>query len=149
MPVDDRLPDELLLQRRMSLGALLEVEVLPLVAGSDLHLELRVLVEVDDLDLRLRLDDVALTALERLELRSACDVAEDDPVELGRGTGLEGAFFTIVSCVPFCQLSNLKGPLEMSIESDQNLLKSWPATLSQASARCRAARPTPHRPAWA
>ena len=88
--LDDRLPDELLLQGRVRLGALLEVEVLPLVALPGLDLELRVLVEVDDLDLRLRLHHIRLAALQRLELRGACDEAEDEAIELRGRRGLEG-----------------------------------------------------------
>ena len=49
--LDDRLADVLQLQRRMGLRTLLEVDVLPRVAGAGLHLEALVLVEVDDLDL--------------------------------------------------------------------------------------------------
>ncbi len=37
---------------------------------------------------------------------------------------VNAGFLRIVSCVPFCQLPNLNGPLEMSIESDHSLLKS-------------------------
>src|SRR5919109_2788230 len=45
------------------------------------------------------------------------------------GPDAYAAFFTRVSCVPFCQLWNLNGPLAMSIESLQSLLKSCPTTL--------------------
>src|SRR5919109_4946486 len=45
------------------------------------------------------------------------------------GPDAYAVFLTSVSCVPFCQLWNLYGPLETSIESFQSLLKSCPATL--------------------
>ena len=45
------------------------------------------------------------------------------------GPAVNAPFLTIESCVPFCQLWNRNGPLETSIEFDQSLLKSWPATL--------------------
>ena len=131
MPSDDGLAHVLLLQRRVSLGALLEFEVLPRVAGAALHLEGGVLVEVDDLDLRRnRVDDVSLVG------SSAPGTATDQRCSwmtirsiFACAAALKAGFLTIVSCVPFCQLWNLNGPLEMSIEFDQSLLKSCPATL--------------------
>ena len=117
---DDGLTDVPLLQRRVSLRTLLEFEVLPPVPGASLHLEARVFVEVDDLDLGRRLDDFFLSTLERLELRGTREILDDDPIDLQPRGPLKAGFLSIVSCVPFCQLPNLKAPLEMSIELDQS-----------------------------
>ena len=53
-------------------------------------LNLRILREVRDLELRLRLHELTLARLERLEAGVRVeDVAEDDPVELHGRAGLE------------------------------------------------------------
>ncbi len=90
MPLNQCLTDVLLVQGGMSLRAPLDVDVLPRERGSGLHRELAVLVQVRDLDLRLRRHDLDLAGLQCLEdRRGARDVAEDDPVELRRRPRLE------------------------------------------------------------
>ena len=74
----------------MAPGAELDVHVLERVLRRALHPEVAIVQEVRDLELRLRLHDVALLRLECLEARVRVDdVAEHHPVELHRRADLE------------------------------------------------------------
>ena len=113
----------------MALRTELDVDVLPGVADLLVNDELLVLEEVGDLELRLRLHDLALTGLQGLESGVRVeDVAEHDTVELQLRAGV-AAFFRTASCTPFCQLSKRHGPLEMGIEVRNILFMSWPAMM--------------------
>ena len=88
---DERLADVRLLQCQVALRTELDVDVLPGVADLLVNDELLVLEEVGDLELRLRLHDLALTSLQGLESGVRVeDVAEHDTVELQLRTGSEG-----------------------------------------------------------
>ena len=97
------------------------------VASLGLDLEVRVLQEVGDLELSLRLHDLALAGLERLEARVRVgDVAEDDPIELHRGRDREPRVLRRrVIWTPFCQLWKRHGPLETGTEFSHALFMSW------------------------
>ena len=85
MPVISALPDVRLLQRRVTLGPNSKSMCSYVYPTLPVHDELAVLHEVGDLELRLRLHDLALVRLQRLEASVRVeDVAEDDPVELHR-----------------------------------------------------------------
>src|SRR5918996_1091631 len=74
----------------MTLRPELDVDVLPSEADLPVDDELPILEEVRDLELRLRLHDLALVGLEGLEAGVRVDdVAEDDPVELHPRAGVE------------------------------------------------------------
>ena len=125
---DERLPDVRLLQSHVALRTELDVNVLPGVADLLVNDELLVLEEVGDLELRLRLHDLTLTGLQRLESGVRVeDVAEHDAVELHLRPGRELRVPFTASWTPFCQLSNRHGPLDTAIEFRNIWFMSWPA----------------------